>query len=166
MQMMNELKNKLMLGWQRSSPREQRLLLLGFGLGAIMLAYFGVIAPLQQRAAVATDRLAAEQKLLLWVQERADIITQLRKQGAVNAIQEPLNKVIADSTSQMKIKLIRMQPRDEMLQVWVEAIRFDQLLDWLELLNKQYGITVDALDIERSVQPGFVEVKRLQVKRG
>jgi general secretion pathway protein M len=163
---MNELKNKLMLGWQRSSPREQRLLLLGFGLGVIMLVYFGVIAPLQQRAVVATTRLAAEQKLLLWVEERADIITQLRKQGAINAIQEPLNKVIADSTEQMKIKLIRIQPRDEMLQVWVEAIRFDQLLDWLELLNKQYGITVDALDIERSVQPGFVEVKRLQVKRG
>jgi general secretion pathway protein M len=163
---MNKLKNKLMLGWQRSSPREQRLLLLGFGLGVIMLVYFGVIAPLQQRAVVATTRLAAEQKLLLWVEERADIITQLRKQGAINAIQEPLNKVIADSTEQMKIKLIRIQPRDEMLQVWVEAIRFDQLLDWLELLNKQYGITVDALDIERSVQPGFVEVKRLQVKRG
>jgi general secretion pathway protein M len=164
--MMHELKNRLLQGWQRLSFREQRLLLIGGGLATVMLSYFAVIAPLQQRAETATARLQAEQQLFSWVEERANLIIQLRKQGIVATNQEPLNKVIADSSKQMSITLIRIQPRDELLQIWVDALPFNRLLDWLELLNKQYGITVDALDIERSVQPGVVDVKRLQVKRG
>lgn len=151
--------------WMTLSVREQKLLLGGVILGMVGLIYWGVLAPLDQKTELAKARIVSEKQLLNWVTEKADTITQLRAQGGVVATAQPLNQMISSSVQRFQIELIRIQPRDEMIQVWVQPLPFTKLVDWLAFL-KQQGVDVEFMDIGRAPQSGVVEVKRLQLKRG
>ena len=60
----------------------------------------------------------------------------------------------------------RLQPRGEMMQVWIQPLPFSQLVSWIAYLQERQGVSVDAIDIDRGKVNGVVEVKRLQLKRG
>ncbi|CAM2892767.1 type II secretion system protein M [Vibrio ordalii] len=152
--------------WAAFSPREQKLLLGGVSLCVVAIIYWGVLAPLNQKAELAQARIISERQLLNWVTDKADAIIQLRAQGGVVATAQPLNQVISSSVQRFQIELIRIQPRDEMMQVWIQPLPFSKLVDWLAFLKEQQGVDVEFMDINRAQQSGVVEVKRLQLKRG
>ena len=93
-------------------------------------------------------------------------IIQLRSQNRGVNTNQPLNQAASSSAPRFGIELIRVQPRDDMLQVWVKPLSFDSLLDWMQFMHTRYGISVEFLDIDRGDKSGVVEVKRLQLKRG
>ena len=153
--------------WGSITQREQRLVMIGAVCLVIGGFYWGIWQPLQERANQAQMRIHTEKQLLGWVSHKADQITALRKQGGKSQIQQPLNQVIATSTRDFNIDLIRVQPRnDDSMQVWVQPLPFNQLLNWIAFLQENQGISVQFLDIDKAKQPGVVEVKRLQIKRG
>ncbi|GLQ73147.1 type II secretion system protein M [Vibrio penaeicida] len=160
--------NKVNAWWQSISQREQRLMA---GCSFLVLAfaiYWGGIAPLNERADTAQTKIASEKQLLDWVTKSANSITTLRavSGGSVNVSGQPLNQVVSSTTRRYQIELIRMQPRSESLQVWVQPVPFNQLVSWLADLREQHGIEVEFLDITRTETTGQVEVNRLQLKRG
>ena len=114
----------------------------------------------------ARARIVSEQQLLQWVQSTADDIVTLRRQGGVVGTAQPLNQVISSSTRQFNIELIRVQPRGEMMQVWIQPLPFSQLVSWIAYLKEKQGVDVEFMDLDRGKVPGVVEVKRLQLKRG
>ncbi|MZI94760.1 type II secretion system protein M [Vibrio sp. CAIM 722] len=161
------LQAQLKLWWRSITPREQRLVLIGGICIVIGVIYWGILAPLQQRIDQSQLRINSEKQLLSWVSHKANQITALRKQGGMTQQRLPLNQVIATSTRDFGIELIRVQPRDEDgMQVWIQPLPFTKLLDWVKFLQENQGITVQHLDVDRGDQPGVVEVKRLQLKRG
>lgn len=153
-------------GWWRSiTPREQRLVAIGSALGLIAVLYWGVLAPLQQQADNAQSRSRAEKQLLHWTQDKANRITSLRAKGGVVHSALPLNQIVSSSASRYRVALIRMQPQEDQLQVWIEPLAFDQLLNWIEYMQREFGVAVERLELSRAVTAGVVEVKRLQFKR-
>lgn len=162
---MKQKLTSLTLWWHSISQREQRLLLIGGGTLLLGLLYWGVLAPLSQQSDVAKTRISSEKQLLQWVQNTADQIMTLRQKGGVVRSNQPLNQVIANSTGQFKIELVRVQPRGDRMQVWVQPLPFSQLVAWLAYLKERQGIDVEFMDIDRGKVPGMVEVKRLQFKR-
>jgi general secretion pathway protein M len=152
--------------WMTLSAREQKLLLGGVSLCVVAIIYWGILAPLDQKTEFAKARIVSERQLRSWVTEKADTITQLRAQGGVATTAQPLNQVISSSVQRFQIELIRIQPRDEMMQVWIQPLPFTKLVDWLAFLKDQQGVDVEFMDINRAQQSGVVEVKRLQLKRG
>ncbi|MCG3729659.1 type II secretion system protein M [Vibrio cincinnatiensis] len=155
----------LALWWQSISQREQRLVLIGGGAVLLGLLYWGVLAPLNQQSEAAKVRMSTEKQLLQWVEKTADQIVSLRQKGGVVRSTQPLNQVIASSTGQFKIELIRVQPRDDRMQVWIQPLPFSQLVAWLAYLKERQGIDVEFMDLERGKTSGMVDVKRLQFKR-
>ncbi|NAW69793.1 type II secretion system protein M [Vibrio sp. V27_P1S3P104] len=153
------------LWWQSISQREQRLLLIGGAAALLGLLYWGILVPLQQQSAAVNVRLNTEKQLLQWVEKRADQIVSLRQQSGVVRSTQPLNQVIASSTGQFKVELVRVQPRGDRMQVWIQPVPFSQLVDWLAYLKERQGIDVEYMDLERGKTSGVVEVKRLQFKR-
>ncbi|EDP58860.1 type II secretion system protein M [Vibrio sp. AND4] len=152
--------------WSSISQREQRLMM---GCGAVVvlgIIYFGLFQPMNQRAEMAQSRIQSEKRLLTWVQDKADDITALRKSGGVSLSSQPLNQVVSSSARRYKVELIRVQPRNESVQVWIKPLAFNQMVDWLRYLKEKQGIEVEFLDIDRSDQAGMVDVNRLQFKRG
>ena len=162
------MKDKLMplyLWWQSISQREQRLLSVAVLCLVLGLVYWGGIAPLNQRSQDAKTRIQSERQLLQWVENTADQISALRQQGGVVRSSQPLNQVIAASTGQFNIELVRVQPRADRMQVWIQPVPFTQLVAWLAHLKERQGIEVEFMDLERGKVSGMVEVRRLQFKR-
>ncbi len=161
---MNELKT----WWQGTSDRERQLVLVCGVVLIIAAIYFMGLKPLAQRAEQAQMQMAGEKQLLSWVQDKANTIVSLRaiSSNSSGSNNRPLNQVVSSTARQYKVELIRMQPRDDMLQVWVQPLPFNQLVNWLDNLKDKQGLEVLFLDINRSDKPGMVEVSRLQFKRG
>ncbi len=163
---MNNLIAPLHNWWQGNSPREKRMVTICAVFVFFAVVFWGVLKPLNERSALAKSRIQSEQQLLEWVTNRADEITLLRQQGGIVRSSEPLNQVITTSTRRFNIELIRVQPRGEMMQVWVQPIPFSKLVDWIAYLKEKQGVDVEFIDIQRGKQPGLIEVQRLQLKRG
>ena len=163
---MKNLISQAQVWWSSISQREQRLVM---GCGAITIIgiiYWGLLQPMSQRAELAQSRIQSEQRLLAWVQDKADGIIALRKNRGVSYSSQPLNQQISSSARRYKVELIRVQPRNESVQVWIKPLAFNQLVDWLRYLKEQQGIDVEFLDIDRTDQAGMIDVNRLQFKRG
>lgn len=152
--------------WQSINHREKVMVSICGFLVTVAIIFWGVLQPLNERSVQAQNRIQTEKQLLTWVTDSADKITALRKQGGVVRTSTPLNQVITTSTRQFKIELIRMQPRGEMMQVWIQPVPFTQLVAWIAYLKEQQGVDVDFMDIKSGKQAGVVEVQRLQLKRG
>ncbi|PJC85085.1 general secretion pathway protein GspM [Vibrio sp. HA2012] len=152
--------------WGGISVREQRLMLM---CGAVLLAggiYWGIIQPLTERSEQARQQLQDETQLLNWVTDKADRITALRRGGTNVPSVRPLNQLVSSAAGSYGIELIRMQPRDGMLQVWIKPVAFNRLIRWLAQMKDQQGIDVVFMDISATNRDGVVEIKRLQLKRG
>ncbi|EHK9125834.1 type II secretion system protein M [Vibrio parahaemolyticus] len=163
---MKNLISQAQAWWSGISQREQRLV-MGCGALAILgILYWGLLQPMSQRAELAQSRIQSEKQLLTWVQDKADDITALRKSSGVSYSNQPLNQLISSSARRFKVELIRMQPRNDSVQVWIKPLAFNQLVDWLRYLKEQQGIEVEFLDIDRTDQAGMIDVNRLQFKRG
>ncbi|GLR04626.1 type II secretion system protein M [Vibrio hyugaensis] len=152
--------------WNSISQREQRLVMGGGVIAIIGMIYWGLLQPMNQRAELAQTRIQSEKQLLNWVQDKADDITALRKSGGVSFSNQPLNQLVSSSARRYKVELIRVQPRNESVQVWIKPLAFNQMVDWLRYLKEQQGIEVEFLDIDRTDQAGMIDVNRLQFKRG
>ncbi len=163
---MKNLIAQLQTWWSSISQREQYLVIACSALVGLGVIYWGMIQPVAQRAEAAQMRIHSEKQLLNWVQNKADDIVQLRGKGGIRPSSQPLNQVIATSARRYKVELIRVQPRGEMLQVWVKEMPFNQFVDWLRHLKETQGIDVEFMDIDRGERPGVVEINRLQFKRG
>lgn len=154
--------------WQSISARERQLVTVCSVLLVVGFLYWGVLQPLTSRTEQAQMRLHSEKQLLQWVTQSANKITALRSQGGQKGVDrsQPLNKVVYSTAARFQVELIRMQPRDAALQVWVKPLPFNNLINWIAQIKEQYGVQVLFLDISRAEQSGMVEVNRLQLTRG
>jgi general secretion pathway protein M len=151
--------------WSKLSGREQRLMGLLVLMSLLLIVVFGLWKPLERHAQANKQGLNRERELLQVVTKQANQIESLRKKHGVDGVvREPLNQVIASSSSAFTISLIRIQPKNEQLQVWVAPLPFTRLLDWIEELDRRYGVQVVALDIERTDTSGMVDVRRLEFR--
>ena len=77
-----------------------------------------------------------------------------------------LDGVVNRTAFNHKIKITRLQPQGQELQVWIDAVPFDGLLMWLAELSDRYGVQVKVIEVAREQLPaGMVKVRRLQVSR-
>ncbi|MGR5068748.1 MULTISPECIES: type II secretion system protein M [Vibrio] len=163
---MKNLISPVQTWWSSISQREQRLVMGCGAMAVVGVLYWGILQPMNQRAELAQSRIQSEKQLLNWVQDKADDITTLRKSGGVSFSSQPLNQVVSSSARRYKVELIRVQPRNDSVQVWIKPLAFNQMVDWLRYLKEQQGIEVEFLDIDRTEQAGMIDVNRLQFKRG
>ena len=153
--------------WKALSVREQRLTMIASVALIVGLFYWGLWQPLQLRAEQADSRLQNQKASLQWLQEQASEIVTLRGQTGTSAqSNKGLNQVVNETTGRFDIELIRMQPRDNAVQVWVKPISFNALVDWLAFLQRHHGVAAQFLDISKTDVEGMVEVNRLQLGRG
>ncbi|WP_261816445.1 type II secretion system protein M [Vibrio gallicus] len=163
---MRGLKQAVLGYWAGISLREQRMLLITLGVALIAVFYWGGLQPLQQKTELAQTRLTSEKQLNYWVKDEADKITALRRTSTAPSISSlPLNQLLSASSSRYKVELVRLQPREDMVQVWVQPVAFKSLMSWLIYLRQQQGVDVAFLDINETDKPGIVEVKRLQFEK-
>ncbi|MCW8109042.1 type II secretion system protein M [Alteromonas ponticola] len=145
------------------TEREQMLVALSGVVILIAILYWGIFAPLNAGLEREQTRLANQQKLLEWVSERANRAQQLRAAaGTPNRFTGSLPQVVNSTTGRFNIAISRMQPQGEELQVWVDQAPFNDVLGWLQEMEK-LGIVILNADIAEADEPGQVKIRRLQL---
>ncbi|NRA60025.1 MAG: type II secretion system protein M [Psychrobium sp.] len=144
-------------------PRGRKLVLALAGMMVIAAGYYFLIQPLAQRFEMAEKGVKRETQLLSWVQENAAKIVILRGANGVKpaARNRSVSQIINTSAARYKLTVNRIQPKNNKLQVMVDHVQFSVMLQWLQTLQLQHGLTVDVADFRRENESGFVKVRLL-----
>lgn len=157
--------NKLKQSYLQLSEREQRLVLISAIVIVVGFFYWLIWAPLNQSLETDRKAVAAQQELLSWVQKNANRAIQLRgASGSTRTFTGSLPQAVNQTAGRLNIAISRMQPQGEELQVWVDQAPFNDVLSWLQALEKM-GVSILDLDIADANIPGQVKIRRLKLAK-
>ena len=153
--------------WLNLAERERRILLLGTAAVLFALLYWGGWAPLQQHLQQSQHQVQQLQQQLNWMHQQAPLIRQLKQTAPINAATDiDIASALTASSQTQQLALKRIQPQGENALVELDIIGFDQLVSWLDLLEQQYGITPQQIELQSlPTLVGKVQVKRLLLGR-
>ncbi|MNF49110.1 Type II secretion system protein M [compost metagenome] len=159
--------DKLQIWWHGISPREQRLVAVGGGILLLGLCYWVIWQPVANRIDERERQVANQQQTLAWLKEKGqEVLVMQGGQGRQIDTSGTLDGVVNRTAFNQKIKIARLQPQGQELQVWIDTVPFDDLLLWLATLSDQYGVQVQIIEVAREgLAPGLVKVRRLQLSR-
>ncbi len=153
--------------WLNLAERERRILLLGTTAVLFALLYWGGWAPLQQHLQQSRHQVQQLQQQLNWMQQQAPLLRQLKQTAPINAAADiDIASALTASSQTQQLALKRIQPQGENALVELDIVGFDQLVNWLDLLEQQYGITPQQIELQSlPTLVGKVQVKRLLLGR-
>ncbi|GAC17926.1 type II secretion system protein GspM [Paraglaciecola arctica] len=155
--------DKLKSMYLQLSGREQRLVIISAILVLIAIFYWGIWSPLNTSLERGQVAVKNQTELLDWVQKNANKAIQLRSSGGKNAsFSGSLLQAVNQSATRMKIAISRVQPQGDEIQVWIDQAPFNDLLSWLQSLEKT-GVSILDIDIAESDLPGQVKIRRLKL---
>jgi general secretion pathway protein M len=155
--------DKLKSMFLQLSGREQRLVIISAVLVLVAIFYWGIWSPLNTSLERSQIAVKNQTELLTWVQKNVNRAAQLRSSGGNNtSFSGSLPQAVNQSASRMKIAISRMQPQGDELQVWIDQAPFNDVLSWLQSLEKT-GVSILDIDIAESDLPGQVKVRRLKL---
>jgi len=140
--------------WSGRSPREQALLA---GLAAVSLVALYLVliyAPLQTVRAEAVRDIRTYQALKAQLRVAGPTLTA----GAL-AARGPTSAVITASAGEFGLNIRRLDPDGERIRVVLEDVPFDGLVRWLDRLERDRGLRVVDLRVERRPAPGTVNAQ-------
>ncbi len=152
--------------WQQLSLREKRLVVITAIIVVITLVHLTIWKPLQDGIDSSRVRVNAQTNTLQSIREQAVEAQQLRARSSRTAGRSGGSLlVIIERTAQsknLKSSLQKVQPEgQDGVRVWVENAAFDQLIDWLALLENKNTIYVSEIIIEKQKEPGRINSRML-----
>lgn len=159
--------DKLQGWWRGISAREQRLVAVGGSCLLIGFCYWVVWQPIANRIDERERQVLSQQQTLAWLKEKGEEVLAMQGgQGRQIDTSGTLEGVVNRTAFNQKIKIARLQPQGQELQVWIDTVVFDDLLIWLATLTDRYGVQVQVIEVAReNLAPGLVKVRRLQLSR-
>ena len=151
--------------WQNLQVREQRLLMAGGALLALLLVYALIWAPLVGGIGKLETSVAQQRETLAWMQKAAAEVKALRAASGRRSAGLGGRSLLAvvDQTARaagLGGALKRVQPQgDDSVRVQMESASFDAMMRWLRNLLTQNGVFVTTITVERADAPGLVNVR-------
>ncbi len=145
------------------TEREQLIILVAAIVVVVGLFYALVWNPLNTNITQREQQIERQQTLLTWVEQSAQRAIQLRRSsGGQRAFTGSLPQAVNQTTNRYDIAISRMQPQGEELQVWVDQAAFDNVLDWLNALERM-GVVILQVDVTEAEASGQIRIRRLQL---
>ncbi len=156
------MKQQLQNWWAGLAAREQRLVSIAavvLGIGAF---YWFIWQPLHQGVASKQAALTQAQLQLAQLQQALPQLQQASaSQGRVGG---SLAQIVSNSSRSYNIRVSRMQPQNDQLQLVLEDVPFEQLLRWLAQLQATNGVKLISLDVANTDSSGIVRVRRMVIE--
>ncbi|AYM87907.1 MULTISPECIES: type II secretion system protein GspM [Pseudoalteromonas] len=157
------MKKQIMQYWRSLKEQEQQLIMVAGGIFVIFVLVMGIFRPLNNAIDKAKKSYVTQQELLVWVDES---IVKLKAAGNTQAISnQNISQVVNSTRSRYRITISKMQPNDNSLRLTLDSVEFNQLIEWLDELVNQHGLTVENLDLSKDDKSGFVRVSRLVLEK-
>jgi general secretion pathway protein M len=153
-------------------PNERRTLLIGALLIVSILLYTLGWQPLMENIERKQRSIAQQEDTLLWMRGAVDKITQFQGKHTINNPMlsgQPLLSTVENTAKNITRSggtLKRIEPKgDDTVQVWLEQASFDEIIRWLDKLQRSSGILATAISIEKQSRQGTVNA-RITLQRG
>ncbi len=160
-----ELRAALGSWWGARNGRERWMVGGGLALALVVLPYVMVWEPVTGRVAELEQRVVEERRDLAWMHEAA---REVRAAGGGAAPAEPVTDdrsllSLVDSSARranLDGRLNRVQPDGAgSVRVWLDRAPFDEVVVWLDRLQRTGGVRVSALVVERTGDEGLVNAR-------
>lgn len=158
--------------WSTLQTRERLMVVIGALCLGIIVLWLMVWEPLSTRRDELSQRVEAAQETLVWMQQASRQIEQqrtIRDDGIAASTDDgrSLLSVIDASAKQANLRkpIQRMDPQgDNGVDLWIEGVDFDELVRWLSRLQREHGIEIESISVDRTDEPGRIE-SRLSLQR-
>ncbi|WP_448213682.1 type II secretion system protein GspM [Colwellia sp. MEBiC06753] len=151
--------------WQQLQQREQQLVLAMAAVVLVFIGYQGIWQPINTSLEQAQQKLQRTESLLAYVNENTAKVAALGSGAKKPFVNGSLSSIVNRAAQQYQVTIDRIQPQQDAVQVWVDEVPFEQLLRWLDNLDRQYGLTATSVDISEHDTVGIVKVRRLILTR-
>lgn len=155
--------NNLQVWWMQLQDRERRFIRYG-GITATMLLFYVLLwSPFLDTVSQAQQDLEDKRQLLQWMQTASVQYQQLKKQsnGPANLSTDNMLSTVSQSLKDNALTSLVSeikQTNDLKVTVNFKQVNFDDLIQWLLNIRKQYGLQVDQIQVEQvSTAPGLVQ---------
>ncbi|MBU1191460.1 MAG: type II secretion system protein M [Gammaproteobacteria bacterium] len=151
--------------WEGLGTRERFIVIAGSVILIPFLLWVLVWRPLIGNVIQLEQEVASQRENVVWMQNAATELQQLRGSGAQAAAGlggRSLLAVVDQSARSAGLGsgLKRIEPDTaDAVRVRLEGVSFDTLVTWLDLLSRQHGIQASLVSIEREAGPGLVNVR-------
>lgn len=148
---------KLWAYYETAAPREQTVLKALGIFFALLSVLILVVLPLHRFNSAAIADYRAQQETLQWMQDnRGAIGSSEQKQRAPG---DSLLTLANQSARNFGFAFKRYEPNaNHGLNLWLEQVPFNQVVKWLDVLEREYGIVASELAVSRR-DAGMVDVR-------
>ena len=158
-----------MKAWfEAKEPHEQRIIIILAVIVSLALIYLLIWSPISESYTQKTTQVEAQRKLLAWMHNSAQQITQLRGtaqqgKGSGGPLLTTVDRTIKSSGLGPSMKRLEPQGNNK-VQIWFENTSFDQLISSLARLASEYNIQISTINIEGQAQAGVVNARLVLIK--
>ncbi len=138
--------------------RDQILVKALSALIALALIFTWTLQPSQAAVKSAESRFNKEFKFHQKMKENAHLFAGSGSNNT-GSFKGSILSLVNNTAKAKNIALKRFEPEgDKGLRVWLDQVNFNSVIDWLELLEVQKGITIEQISIDK-VSPGLVNLR-------
>lgn len=143
--------------WALMGERDRRALSILIPVVVLLLIWFVLVQPLQQRHSLAKAQLNAAQSTLQEVVAKAPRLMG-QTNTATGAGNTNLNTDLRRHANRLGINIVGLEPDGDLLRVRIDETRYSQLVRWLAVLEQE-GILAEQLTMEARNRPGLVSAR-------
>lgn len=143
--------------YEAAAPREQLIMKMLCAFALLVIALL-LLMPLHRFNQNAAADYRDQRDTLAWMEANRGLVGKAapsaRRPG------ESLLTVANQSAQRFGLSFKRYEPRGENgLNLWLEKVPFNQVMQWLGSLEREYGVVAVDLATSRRDEPGLVDVR-------
>ena len=145
--------------YQHLPPRDQLIVRIVGSLLILAVIYMLLFAPLINKNRELTSQLERKKD---FYQLMADSGARFASGngGSVNSnSSKPLLALINQEARRNRVKLSRYEQNSDSLRIWLEDVKFNDAIGWIEKLSRNHGVQVSQINIDRSEKSGYADIR-------
>ncbi len=126
----------------------------------VIFIIYGLLVPASQYQQDAQAHYRSSLDSYRWMEANQGAFTAASQQRAQRDPGQSLLGIANQTSKAYQLGFKRYQPVGESgLSLWLDNVSFNNLVMWLERLDKRYGISVNEIAVERQEEEGLVNVR-------
>ena len=161
----------MMSWWRDLEPREKALIYIALSLTLVLGILQFVLRP--ALAAHARAERAYERMVTLETDVATGLqrLATLRPASGEGAAADPdaglsLERVVSGAAEEAGLQIIRLQPGEDRLQVWLDDVDSRLVMNWIRQMENRPGLVVEDVSLTRRDSLGSVRVNMTFARRG
>lgn len=148
------------ISWYRNLPPRDALVVKALAIIiAISLVYLWIWVPAEQYANRYESKLKTEKELHAFMKANAYKVSGNSQRGKASGAGQSVLALVNSTSKAKGIALSRFEPEGENgLRIWLDKVKFDDVIDWIDLLENERGVRVTQINIDK-VEPGTVNLR-------